>query len=351
MATSSSAPWITAFVMAHARSDYLEDAVESALTQTLPRAEYEVLVVKDYEDAALDARLTSREVRVVTEPLPRMGQMRARGVELARGEVICFLDDDDRFRSDKLAGVASAFRADPSLQLLHNTADAIDGSGRPLPDWSRARPRPPAPRTIDPERERARPQPWIARYGGYLNVSSTSVRRSALLKDLAGLSEITASDDLYIPVAALLAGGLQRFETASWNEVRIHLSTSHRLIGGSLESEIAELDRAERTASLLARRVSTIPHDSLAYRIVCAFLWEVQVARYLLDRSARLPFASWAGYGRAIAWRRQRYLLRDWALATIRPLLPGPTTRYYRNRRTKDLERPTQSAGAADSLK
>jgi len=352
MAAARSTPYLTAFVMAHARSDYLAAAVASALDQTLDRAEYEVLVVKDYVDPELDRTLADRGVRVVTEELPRMGQMRARGIELARGEVVCFLDDDDRFRPEKLAGVVSAFRADPNLSFLHHTADAIDDRGRPLPYWARARPRPPAPRTIDPAHEGARAQPWIARYGGYLNVSSTAVRRAALVPHLAGLAEITASDDLYLPVATLLSGGHQRFETAPWTEVRIRLSTSHRLLAtGTLESELAELRRAERTARLLAERVAAEPTDGLARRVVYAFLWEVRTAQYLLDRTARLGLGNWAGFGRSILWRRQRYLLRDWALATVRPLLPGPVTRYYRRRRAADLGGARPVGETADSLK
>jgi glycosyltransferase involved in cell wall biosynthesis len=352
MSTPGAAPYITAFVMAHAHSDFLKDAVASALAQSLDRAEFEILVVKDYSDPELDHWLDERGVRVVTEELPRMGQMRARGVELARGEVVCFLDDDDRFRPEKLAGVAAAFRADPHLSLLHNVAEAIDGLGQPLTQWSRARPRPPSARTIDPARDGASAQPWIARYGGYINVSSTSVRRAALLPNLAGLAEITASDDLFIPVAALLSGGRQRFESAAWNDVRIRLSTSHRLLGsGTLDSELAELKRAERTATLLRRLVDGLPHSALAYRLVYAFLWEVRIVEYLLDRSAHLDLESWAGYGRAVVWRRQRYLLRDWALATLRPVLPGPMTRYYRRRRARDLGGPAAAGPSADSLK
>jgi len=55
-------PHISVIVTAYNRKKYLLGAVRSALNQTLPRDLYEVIVVKNFRDEAIDRELEERGV-------------------------------------------------------------------------------------------------------------------------------------------------------------------------------------------------------------------------------------------------------------------------------------------------
>jgi len=82
---------------------YLAEAIESVLAQTLPPLE--IIVVDDGStDASADiARGFGDPVRVESQPHGGIAPARNRGVALARGELIAFLDADDVWGVDKLA--------------------------------------------------------------------------------------------------------------------------------------------------------------------------------------------------------------------------------------------------------
>jgi glycosyltransferase involved in cell wall biosynthesis len=94
---------ISVIIGVYNHADYLGEAIESALGQTLPPAE--VIVVDDGStDGSGDvARSYGDRVRCVGHPV-RLGDGAARnsGVAYARGDRFAFLDADDRFLPDKL---------------------------------------------------------------------------------------------------------------------------------------------------------------------------------------------------------------------------------------------------------
>lgn len=54
------------------------------------------------------------------------------GLRQATGDVLFLCDQDDIWRSDKLAAMAARFGGDPRLLLLHSDARLVDASGAPL---------------------------------------------------------------------------------------------------------------------------------------------------------------------------------------------------------------------------
>jgi glycosyltransferase involved in cell wall biosynthesis len=93
---------------------YLGAAIESVLAQTRPP--YEVLVVDDGSEdgSAAVARSYGAAVRYVHQPHQGAGgaaRARNRGVELARGELLAFLDADDLWVPEKLELQTAALAA------------------------------------------------------------------------------------------------------------------------------------------------------------------------------------------------------------------------------------------------
>ncbi|HLJ59352.1 MAG TPA: glycosyltransferase family A protein [bacterium] len=126
---------------------YLGDALESVLAQTVPPME--IVVVDDGSSdgsAAVAARFPG--VRYVAQGHAGPGAARNRGVALARGAFVAFLDADDLWVRTKLARQVAAFQTDPALdmvfgharqfhspELVERTKARIAGAGAVLPGF------------------------------------------------------------------------------------------------------------------------------------------------------------------------------------------------------------------------
>ena len=90
------------------RSDLLAAALESVARQTLAREAFEVLVVDNASTPALEqAHLRAAyapELRLIREPRLGISFARCAGIRAARGEILVFVDDDNRLAADYLEG-------------------------------------------------------------------------------------------------------------------------------------------------------------------------------------------------------------------------------------------------------
>jgi hypothetical protein len=345
-ASSPMPPFFSVVVTAYRRRTFLRAAVESVLDQTIPRSEFEVIVLKDFADAELDAWLggLGTFVRNVTEDLPLIGQMLARGGALARGSVVCFLDDDDRFHPDKLAGLRSAFREDPSLGLVHHAFDAIDVDGHRLAQWERYRPQPPAPRTWGPGVGRV-DFPWLHHYGGYVNVSSMAIRTDLLRRWAAWLARVPTSQDVVLFTIALASDVRVRVDSSHWTDYRVHPSASHPTIGESGGgSDVRDFRKAIVTSGVLRAAVASAPGHPDAVRLSETWSLETQTVVFLLDPGARLTAREWLRLAISAVRRRQAYIGTMWVYCLYRWIAPERATRDYRAKRRGELLRTAATA-------
>ena len=123
----------------------LEEAVQSVLTQAYEN--WELLLI---DDGSTDPDLlrilphvAERDQRIVLANLGKHGGISAasnRGLELARGEWITFLDHDDVLEPDALFQIVNVLQRDPDADLIYGDEDKLgeDGFEAPLfkPDWS-----------------------------------------------------------------------------------------------------------------------------------------------------------------------------------------------------------------------
>jgi glycosyltransferase involved in cell wall biosynthesis len=111
-------PLISVLITAYNRREYLGQAVESALNQTLPRTEYEVVVTKNF-DHECDREWASRGVKLVWFDGAAQGPQVADALPYCSGRYIAFLDDD-WWAPHKLEHVASAWTRNPNLCFYKN---------------------------------------------------------------------------------------------------------------------------------------------------------------------------------------------------------------------------------------
>jgi len=108
-------PRVTVVIAAHTRVQYLPRAVASATSQGAD----EVLVIKFSNDPDVDARLAAMGARVHHTAEPLQGGKIAEAIELATGEAVVLLDDDDVLLPGRVAHMREIFR-DPRVVFASN---------------------------------------------------------------------------------------------------------------------------------------------------------------------------------------------------------------------------------------
>ncbi len=270
-------PVISVVVTAYSRREFLRDAVESVLSQTLDCHQYKVIVLKDFKEDALDSFLSEHGVRVYRDEM-KVGRALARGIRLARGDIVCFLDDDDLFQAEKLSYVKAAFATDPGLGYLHNSFVVEYGAQkdhRPTRRLSHAQRM-----TFDPVHSPGGRLPPRAPWLGF-NLSSVSIRKQWVLELLPLLEQIEASPDGFFIVAALSKGIRVTIDPEALTVYRYHDSTTHFLEGGSDVNAIREkehMDKFLRAFTVFQKLADGTPMETaLRYDVI---YWRIRYSLF-----------------------------------------------------------------------
>jgi len=126
MPTLVKKPFISVIVTAYNRRKFIRHAVDSVLNSAIPGDEYELIVVKNFRDEYVDDILKKVGGRSILMDSASIGVMVALGINVARGDVITFLDDDDKYLPSRLRIIKEGFESDPSLIYYHNNVITIN---------------------------------------------------------------------------------------------------------------------------------------------------------------------------------------------------------------------------------
>ena len=110
---------VSVIIPTYNRRERLERAVESVLAQSYP--EFELIVADDGSEDSTADLISRYGSRVIYLPGENRGvaAARNRGIAAARGELIAFLDSDDRWERDKLQAQLQAMEENPSYLISH----------------------------------------------------------------------------------------------------------------------------------------------------------------------------------------------------------------------------------------
>ncbi len=211
---------VTVILTAYNRRQYLREALDSVLRQSLRATEFEVLVLTNFDCAEL---AVPGRVRIVPDDSPRVGQTLAHGLREARGRIVTFLDDDDLYHPDRLERVLRAFDAIPGLAFYHNGYSLFSG-----------RPAAPVGSTAAAQDALVQGRAEGSRDGSHEFLRFLSVRNrernlssSAILRDvgqqfLPYVERIEGHTDTFLLFVGLASHGLLAFDSAQWTQVRRH---------------------------------------------------------------------------------------------------------------------------------
>ena len=118
----SDTPTVTALITFWNRADYLAEAIESVLEQSLPEdATSELVLVDDGsdDDSASIAHRYAPPARIVSQENRGAPGAANSGVRAARGEYLAFCDSDDLWLPGKLRAQLTAARAGTEMVFVH----------------------------------------------------------------------------------------------------------------------------------------------------------------------------------------------------------------------------------------
>ena len=111
---------------------FLAEAIDSALTQSW--RDCEVVVVDDGStDESAQVMAQYAEIRVVRQENRGLAAARNAGLHVARGDVLIFLDADDRLWPDAARCGVKLLRARPDAALVFGRCQLVNERGLPLP--------------------------------------------------------------------------------------------------------------------------------------------------------------------------------------------------------------------------
>jgi glycosyltransferase involved in cell wall biosynthesis len=124
-------PLVTIFTPTYDRAHFLPETIESILSQDYSNLEYIVLDNGSSDDTQAILRRYGDAVRWEHHP-DNIGLSRAinRGFELARGDIIGFVSDDDPLLPGAISALVEVFQSDPDVLVVYPDWDVIDGEGR-----------------------------------------------------------------------------------------------------------------------------------------------------------------------------------------------------------------------------
>ena len=109
---------LTVVVPCHNAARYLSDALASICDQSLQPAEVVVIDDGSTDDSHLVAERFAPLVRCIRQDNRGISEARNRGIALATGDVIAFLDADDLWTDGSLASRADVLAADPTIDCV-----------------------------------------------------------------------------------------------------------------------------------------------------------------------------------------------------------------------------------------
>ncbi len=206
--------FITVIIAAYGRRRFIEGAITSALDQSLPKSKYEIIVVKNFKDKGLDSLIKKNHIKSVFSTKSKAGAFIMDALKASRGNVISFLDDDDKFTKDKLMRIYYEFEKDSKLVFYHNNYKVINEAGKVvdvLTDKNRYK--------------KIGKKLFIQKLG--FNSSSISIKRDLLLNNLEAWGSLNLSTDTLLLVLAIKFGGKIRADNSELTLYRIHGSNSN----------------------------------------------------------------------------------------------------------------------------
>lgn len=318
-------------------------AIKSALNQTLARDFYDIIVIKNFADAKIDAFCNRNDIRTILTKKPMtIGQYLHLGTVESDGEVVTFLEDDDLFRKTKLKIVYNLFSDNKDLVYYHNSFEILNYNGAILNT-----PKPNRPIYVNGTRNLYKLFPMLMSVEA-LNVNSAiSIRKRFLKVDIRCLrdNKIRWMFDSFLFFLAAKTNKLMIIDSRDLTFYRRHkLKTKTEKSNLSKEEllEYFKKDIVYGEVLLLndIRQIGRVVHDSECVKCLDYLALERKLRLYLADqgKTARMSKKEYLLYLNYIL--RSKHRLKKIGFLSVHlasKLMPDPVLRFYYQRAISQL--------------
>lgn len=122
--------FISVFVTAYKREQYLIEAVRSVLAQTLSREFFEIIVTKSFMNSEIDEFLLKNNIISLYIDDDRYGYRFSKSLEISKGNIVVTLDDDDIFLPSFLERLYNLFSLHSNVGAYQKSLAFFEDSGR-----------------------------------------------------------------------------------------------------------------------------------------------------------------------------------------------------------------------------
>lgn len=217
-------PYISVIITAYNRKEFLLNAIKSAVNQTLDKKYYEIIVIKNYKDDIIDNCMQNNKIISIITNTKSLGGKLIEALNITKGNVISFLEDDDLFSNDKLEIVYNKFKENKDLIYYHNSMIPIDYKNNVLGKWYTQEYK----EIIYNYKSRRRIIRRGIRYGSH-NLSSMSVSKAIFLINAHTIFNFTYAIDYGITLLALNSGGSLISDKHKLTLYRVHNSPTNAI--------------------------------------------------------------------------------------------------------------------------
>ncbi|MGC2063338.1 MAG: glycosyltransferase [Thermodesulfovibrionales bacterium] len=128
MTTADCPPFFSVVINTYNYGCYIEEAIDSVLSQTFHREQIEIIVVDDgsTDDTAERVRKYGDRISYIYKANGGQASAFNAGVAATCGEIIAFLDSDDYWAPSKLQEVAKEFSRSSSMDFVYHYMDVVD---------------------------------------------------------------------------------------------------------------------------------------------------------------------------------------------------------------------------------
>jgi len=126
-------PKVSVILPTYNRARFLEEAIQSVLTQDFQ--DYEIIVLDDGSNdntKEIIKSFKSKKIRYFFQNNKGRSRARNRAMELAQGQYLAFLDSDDVFLPGKLTKQVKCLDEHPEVGMVYASALTMDENGRKL---------------------------------------------------------------------------------------------------------------------------------------------------------------------------------------------------------------------------
>ncbi len=208
--------FISVIITAYNRKNFIIDAVNSALDQTLLSDKFEVIVVTNFQNVNLTKLDNDMKIKHLCLQNGTVGRFIFEGLKISSGDIVSFLDDDDMYDSKRLETIYEIFSNFPEVNYYKSNITEINSFGKVLHDRRKKR----NCHSGFYSRKELLQNGNVKRL--QLNLSSTTVRKNIFNSFIQILTAMTVGQDIWIYYIAMAYGGLMYLDCTPLTYYRIH---------------------------------------------------------------------------------------------------------------------------------